>query len=264
MTSSFTRSQQSPQLDNPRKNLATDPKDFDSPSAPIPTPHRRLTGRQITGGYLPFHETFPPTSEPVSRSLNIIDKSLPEPESSSNQSLFQHHHNISLDQTTVPVSPIMSFSPLPPNSDAWASKHPGKKSLLPSLPLFHSAHYQSTNTGNPSSSRAGSPRRQFSNAQQQLHQYQRELVTGAVRSLSALTQGLAARPSPPRLHPLDSPGPVTPMTLEDHDVYLGVGDAGVNEDDSQGGRIGSLNHLIHDETEQMEHPGLLPKRHSPT
>lgn len=266
------RTRRSVATDNPEESRSTET------SAPIPIPHRHLnsltstiplTARQTTGGYFPFHETSPPTSESASRPLNVIDESPPEPENSSNQPLSsRHHHNISLDQTAVPFSPIMTFPPLPSNPDARASKHPGKKLRLPSLPRFHPAHYQNPNTGNPSSSRAGSPQRQFSDAQQQLHQHQRD----GVRSPSALTQGLAARPSPPRLHPLGSPGPVTPMMLEEHADYLGGGGGGAGDvgagvgastGGSQGGRIGSLNQMIHGEAEQTGHPGLHPKRQSP-
>jgi hypothetical protein len=48
-----------------------------------------------------------------------------------------------------------------------------------------------------------------------MHSYQQQLMANAARQARAST-----KPSSPKLAPLDSPGPVTPMELEGADGYL--------------------------------------------
>jgi len=52
-----------------------------------------------------------------------------------------------------------------------------------------------------------------------MYTYQQQLVANAARQ----ARGPAHNPSSPRLNPLDSPGPVTPMELEGAGGYLTVG-----------------------------------------
>jgi hypothetical protein len=52
-----------------------------------------------------------------------------------------------------------------------------------------------------------------------MYMYQQQLVANAARQ----ARGPAANPSSPRLNPLDSPGPVTPMELEGAGGYLTAG-----------------------------------------
>lgn len=111
---------------------------------------------------------------------------------------------------------------------------------LPSLPRFHPANFPSQGSGSSSSfattpSSGGnspqppvSPRsqqRQYSDAQRQLYAYQRELLATGGRLPS---RPIATRPISPRLIPAGSPGPVTPLELEEAGGYLtaGVGAAG--------------------------------------
>ncbi|EKG20813.1 hypothetical protein MPH_01874 [Macrophomina phaseolina MS6] len=91
---------------------------------------------------------------------------------------------------------------------------------LPSLPRFHPANFPSPNssTANTPNTNPNSPQpppsprsqqKQYSEAQRQLYIYQRELLANATRNMATGT-----KPVSPRLNPLGSPGPVTPLELE--------------------------------------------------
>lgn len=266
-------------------------QDSDSTSAPIPIPGRQtspswpktpLTAREIEGGHFPFHETSPQKPQlsqsfrpryqlrPAPRPSNHIDTLSPDSDSAPNPS-FTPHRGLSSShyQPSSPLSPTMPRSPLPlkTNANTRTSKHSSKNLHLPSLPRFHPANYQPLETGSTQAyriPRPGSSTRQFSDPQQQVHQYQRDIVANATRSArSVIAQNLTTKPSPPRLHPLGSPGPVTPMALEEHDDYLSVGATEGNQDGAQGDEGGLSNKSIREENERMIHPGLLNKRHSP-
>jgi hypothetical protein len=63
--------------------------------------------------------------------------------------------------------------------------------------------------------------RKKSDITKKLQQYQRDMVEQA--ALAGRMAFPGARPISPRLLPLGSPGPVTPMELEEGDGYLGAG-----------------------------------------
>ncbi|KAF2250841.1 hypothetical protein BU26DRAFT_562808 [Trematosphaeria pertusa] len=109
---------------------------------------------------------------------------------------------------------------------------------LPSLPRFHPANFASSQnsstaatpvTGPNSPQPPVSPRthqRQYSEVQRQMYLYQQQLMANARNQ----ARGVTAKPTSPRLIPLESPGPVTPMDLEGAaDGYL---TAGVNTNDA--------------------------------
>lgn len=115
---------------------------------------------------------------------------------------------------------------------------------LPSLPRFHPANfpsghssYQSTPDGNASPQPPVSPRahhRMYSDAQKQLLMYQR----GSIAVARASSPGGEGKPVSPRLAPLGSPGPVTPLELERDGGYLMAGA-------HQGGKVdGSADELV--------------------
>ncbi|CAK4032012.1 Hypothetical predicted protein [Lecanosticta acicola] len=105
---------------------------------------------------------------------------------------------------------------------------PANSLKLPSLPRFHPANFpsahssvQNTPDGTTSPQPPVSPRahqRMYSDAQKQLYFNQREMLSAAVRSPNS-----ADKPISPRLHPLGSPGPVTPLELEGDEGYLLAG-----------------------------------------
>jgi hypothetical protein len=102
---------------------------------------------------------------------------------------------------------------------------------LPSLPRYHPANYPSANSSlqtTPDAGNMGSPQPPMSprshqkvinDAQKHLFLYQRELLNAA-RSQSP---NQVDRPVSPRLAPMGSPGPVTPLELEGEEGYLIAG-----------------------------------------
>lgn len=106
----------------------------------------------------------------------------------------------------------------------------GSRSLrLPSLPRFHPANFPSANSslqttpdGNSHSSSPQPPmsprayQRIYNDAQKQLFFNQREMFSSA------------GKPTSPRLQPLGSPGPVTPLELERDEGYLVAGARNLN------------------------------------
>jgi hypothetical protein len=105
---------------------------------------------------------------------------------------------------------------------------------LNNLPRFHPAVYQSPNTtpNEPLPSPALSPRshgyRQPSGSTRDALRQYRELIAG-VAPLRNIASGGSSKPSKPRLDPLGSPGPVTPLALEEADGYLSVKSTETNE-----------------------------------
>lgn len=115
----------------------------------------------------------------------------------------------------------------------------GQSLHLPSLPRFHPANFpsahnstQSTPDGTSSTSSPQPPmsprshQRMYNDVQKQLYFNQRETLSARVTSPSQ-----AGKPVSPRLHPLGSPGPVTPLELEGKGGYL-VGGARSSPNDT--------------------------------
>ncbi|KAI4132331.1 MAG: hypothetical protein LQ347_002638 [Umbilicaria vellea] len=149
-------------------------------------------------------------------------------------------HASSLYTPSSPLSPTMTSAALPSHSRHGNARRTGQPLQLPALPRYHPSNYErattspslSTNvTSRPSAtyrSSARSPQphqRQLSDAQYKLHQYQRDVITTATRQsrpAASSTSGIT-KPVSPRLNPLGSPGPVTPMMLEEQTDYLLAG-----------------------------------------
>lgn len=111
--------------------------------------------------------------------------------------------------------------PMHSRSNSNQRRPPQTSLKLPSLPRFHPANFpsshsslQSTPDGLSSPQPPVSPRahqRMYSDAQKHLFFHQREMLSAAVRGSSPSQAG---KPVSPRLHPMGSPGPVTPLELE--------------------------------------------------
>ena len=238
------------------------PSPSPSPSPiPIPIPNRSkspsppttpLTARVNEGHYFPsnYYMTprkphFPASSGGVSqrrdtRPTKDVDSSPPlakscSPGTSSNMRPGQD----SLMYTpTSPLSPIIPATLVPSAHKTHASarrttRAPNLK--LNSLPRFHPANFPSNDSSSASPRASSRPpsshyaHRPYSEAQAKLQQYQREIITSATRSSRPhISPSTGAKPSPPRLHPLGSPGPVTPMMLEGQGDYLIAGTGGSN------------------------------------
>lgn len=161
---------------------------------------------------------------------------------SSTTSTRMHTENAtSLYTPSSPLSPAMTSSTLPSPSRRGIARRTAQPLQLPALPRYHPSNYEratpspslSSNTSRPSTtyrSSARSPQphqRQLSDAQYKLHQYQRDIITTATRQSrpTAPSTNGTTRPVSPRLNPLGSPGPVTPMMLEEQTDYLLAGAA---------------------------------------
>lgn len=100
---------------------------------------------------------------------------------------------------------------------------------LPSLPRYHPANFPSNHSSaqtTPDTASLGSPQaplsprahqRVVSDAQKHLLAYQREMIS------RAQSPGGMDKPVSPKLEPLGSPGPVTPLELEGDGGYLLAG-----------------------------------------
>ncbi|KAH9826023.1 hypothetical protein Tdes44962_MAKER03806 [Teratosphaeria destructans] len=113
----------------------------------------------------------------------------------------------------------------PGNSARRSQNHSLK---LPQLPRFHPANFPSAHSSLQHTPDGVSPQppvsprahqRVMSDAQRQLYAYQRDILSAA----RATSPSGAGKPTSPKLAPLGSPGPVTPLELEGEDGYLVAG-----------------------------------------
>ncbi|KAF2157311.1 hypothetical protein K461DRAFT_14714 [Myriangium duriaei CBS 260.36] len=119
-----------------------------------------------------------------------------------------------------------NYQPRSPGSQTQRRQF-GSNLTLPGLPRFHPANYPSahssfanTPSSGPSSPHApcspGVQQKLSHETQRQIHAYQRDHVARPTSSQ------YLERPDSPRLQPLGSPGPVTPLELESADGYLSL------------------------------------------
>ncbi|KKK21540.1 hypothetical protein AOCH_005765 [Aspergillus ochraceoroseus] len=123
-----------------------------------------------------------------------------------------------------------SDSPQPSRSRAQNTSKPAPVFHLDALPQFHPAVYQSPSSSQALSGQPPSPRQPLqqlyrvgSSSRDPVLQY-RELVEGVVLH-KAPSRPLSPSPAAPRLDPLRSPGPVTPLALEEAGGYITAGAA---------------------------------------
>lgn len=170
-----------------------------------------------------------------SRSTHNPTQKMPSPRSSPamrpQSPLSPQYNSPARFEMLQPPSPrAMHSRPVAGNNQRRANTNSLK---LPSLPRFHPANYPSTHhssvqnthdtTGMGAPQPPASPRahqRVFSDAQKHLMAYQREQISIAARGTSP---SRFDNPESPRLAPLGSPGPVTPLELESEDSYLVAG-----------------------------------------
>ena len=89
----------------------------------------------------------------------------------------------------------------------------------------------------------------YSDAQKQLYFNQRETLSAAAKGNSP---GQAGKPVSPRLAPLGSPGPVTPLELENDEGYLVAGARSSGKDASAPREL--VDKLIRDELRRQRAP----------
>ena len=174
-----------------------------------------------------------------------------------------------------PLSPTMPPAPYSSTSQADSRRAAPHNLQIPTLPRFHPANYQSpksTSANTPNTTRPPSrdcpprsPRlqhRQFSDAQQKVHQYQREVIANATRmsSIGSPVSAKVKKPVTPLLLPCGSPGtgPATPLTLADTGDYML---AGFDRSQSGFGDKDLVDRLIHEEHDRIS--GMRSGRSSP-
>ncbi|PSN66152.1 hypothetical protein BS50DRAFT_408269 [Corynespora cassiicola Philippines] len=142
-----------------------------------------------------------------------------------------------IPSTSSPLSPRMDSLAIPSQAPRRPPPHARQSSgasgslRLPSLPRFHPANFASQNSSAAATPATGpnspqppvSPhayqRQQYSDAQRQMYLYQQQLMASASRQ----ARGAIPKPTSPRLDPMGSPGPVTPLELSGADGYLTAG-----------------------------------------
>lgn len=121
-----------------------------------------------------------------------------------------------------------SSSPKPGLSQVQNTGKSAPGFQLGDLPRFHPAVYQSSGSSQAQTGQPPSPRQTRQNAyrpaaasRDPVSQY-REFVEGVVLQ-KPVSRPLSPGPAAPRLNPLNSPGPVTPLALEEAGGYLAAG-----------------------------------------
>ncbi|KAK2731622.1 hypothetical protein FQN55_004540 [Onygenales sp. PD_40] len=117
---------------------------------------------------------------------------------------------------------LRPHSPPPSRPRTRISPKPKQPIHLGTLPRFHPAVYQSSSNASrdhrqppsPLQQRPAQPYRMPSGSRDALRQY-RDLVAGVTLTPRGSSSNSSTKPSKPRLDPLGSPGPVTPLALEE-------------------------------------------------
>ncbi|KAI9850504.1 MAG: hypothetical protein M1838_005568 [Thelocarpon superellum] len=224
------------------KTLATSPSS--APLKPVithphppPSPIPRSRAIAISAKKSKWHETRIPTPLTARQHISYLSTAVSSPPSPRGRTVNSDASSSSVDSRSSGGFSTRSlmFAPMTtssPTKDAMggstaattATSPPARKGhnknamKLTSLPRYHPAVYQSPSS---SGSGAGAIQSQLlpSDAATRLHQYQRDLANNAV---AARTSMGGHRPDSPQLAPLGSPGPVTPLLLEEKDGYLSV------------------------------------------
>ncbi|KAI9835090.1 MAG: hypothetical protein M1819_002642 [Sarea resinae] len=149
----------------------------------------------------------------------------------------------------------MNPSMFPPSPHVKPRRHQTGPLKLPALPRFHPANYQSPSSSSATTPASGlnSPQGQLrqypSDAQRQLQSYQRDIFSQASRASRDSTGQMGIKPTSPKLQPLGSPGPVTPLMLEEGGGYMVAGAGGRDVKQLQGaGERDLVEHLIREES----------------
>ena len=224
-------------------------------------PTTPLTAREEKGGYFSsVYESTPPRPQ-ISQSLRPGYHRPTEREPSLNLgswqkkflptstlqqlkelSAFSDTHSMPSDQKYRLASSPLSPSPTSPPSLTSAGLRPptsnprGKDMRLPPMPIpqYHPSNYENSTASSrmrgPAVNRspvAPHHHRHQSNARLKLKQYQRDLITSATRSANIpIMPGGINTPKGPHLQPRGSPGPTTPLTLDEQVDYMAAGLSG--------------------------------------
>ncbi|KAI9823781.1 MAG: hypothetical protein M1832_002338 [Thelocarpon impressellum] len=120
---------------------------------------------------------------------------------------------------------------------------------LSNLPRYHPANFPTSGVAPaaPHAQHQQSPRHSSETQKRLLHLYQRDLINNAI--LAPRNPGGDHRPNSPQLAPLGSPGPVTPLVLEDEAVgYLASGPSSAGQSDRRNEQAALVDSLLHEES----------------
>ncbi|KAF3202977.1 hypothetical protein TWF192_002099 [Orbilia oligospora] len=199
---------------------------------PVSIPAASSVHQRVSSPYYSPSQIFPTSAANKSYFPAYLSQSISSAASSRPGSpLLQHHHHHSNQQASTPSPSASTPSPPPPppplNIPPRTPRSPSFFGAVPS-PLSQSSHphsqaqaqsqsqSQAPSMSMTSSARTAGPSARTYHAhlaQQQLafQMQQRDLIFQSTRATSS-----ASGPISPRLIPLGSPGPVTPLTLEDN------------------------------------------------
>ncbi|CAG8975017.1 hypothetical protein HYALB_00012184 [Hymenoscyphus albidus] len=229
----------------------TKPIAIELPARNLPTTYTPLTGRgDLKGGYFPgFEESPPPKYRPhpfitgLSSKVPPSSEEVTTPGSPSNMSACSFTSSPATDSTPrVPTSgltaPTTNVYPRVPDLDAFtipkgkyypsnyitpmtSQSSTPRTSLTPVATSLQIPAYNNTNN-----KKRPSHERNNSDVKRKLQQYQRDMIAQARAASHAPPSDITwtvPRPVSPRLAPLGSPGPITPLELENNDGYLAAG-----------------------------------------
>jgi hypothetical protein len=220
------------------------------------TPTSPLTGREEKGGhYFPFDEG-PSPAHHRKHSTNPFQS-----RSTLRRGQLKLPSKMRTNHSPSPSSPVASTvrpTMVIPSSPRSRVGKTGSPLQLPGLPRFHPANYPSDSGSTENTPTSGVYRGnetphmhstgQYSEAQRQIHAYQREMLASASQGVKRQAQNTSNKPTSPRLVPLGSPGPITPLELgEEQGGYLVAG-ARKGREFPQSGQQELVDRFIRDET----------------
>lgn len=243
-----------------------------SGSRPIPIPravssHRYvddcpitpLTGRFEQGLFISQADRSRHRSDANSKSADPKRKSKKKSRTMNNGPETASSHHCTTRRVKLDPRNYALGSPMATMSTRTGHQHSPQHSPKPTpfqlnnLPRFHPAVYESPNTtpkeALPSaalSSRSHGYRQSSGSSRDALREY-RELIAG-VAPLRNVASGAGSKPSKPRLDPLGSPGPVTPLALEEAESYLSVRS---NESDERAGYTNTAASMVHHRSDRL-------------
>lgn len=129
-----------------------------------------------------------------------------------------------LNSATTPVSPHSTARRSARNTNSLRLANLGRLSHTSQQTTSSTSEAMPKKGLQTSASKHGHSR-QYSDAQVALHNFQRELIASASRSSLTVSTTVHYKPLSPKLLPLGSPGPVTPLMLEEEEAagYLVAG-----------------------------------------
>ncbi|KAL4737705.1 hypothetical protein BDV11DRAFT_191124 [Aspergillus similis] len=232
---------------------------------PSPLPRSRSPAAEWSDPFEDSSSTYHPRSRPIPipRTFSAHEEDIPvtpltgrferdyfphrdsSPERNQSRRTRPRHHRYYSDRDRMrsdnstfcsPVASTMSSSARPDSPQQARGQTTAKSAPtfhLGDLPRFHPVIYQSS-TNSQSMAAPPSPRqsrqnvyRPASSSRDPVCQY-REFVEGVILQ-KPVSRPLSPSPAAPRLNPLNSPGPVTPLTLEEAGGYLSAGTSSRSE-----------------------------------